>query len=557
MRFRQTGVAALAGMMLLASCSWGSGGAKDDGAGTGGAKGSKTLVFGAAGAPSLFDPFYTSDGETARVNNQMYEGLLSLVPGTADPGPGLAVKWEQSKDGKRWTFTLREGVSFHDGTKFDAAAVCANFERWYRQPEVARTSAVSHTWVNDFGGFEGDTTPSLYSGCETGGDLTVVLRLNAPSSKFPMILAHGTYALSSPAAMEKYDANDVKASGEGFTFPAYGRQHPTGTGPFKFVSYDDSTGTVKLARNDGYWGDKPKIGGIEFRTIPDETARRQELEAGAIHAYDLPAPRDWKSLRDNGFQVIARPPFNVMYLGLNAKTVPALKDLRVRQAIAWAVNKKQIVETLLPEGSETVSQFVPRSVEGYNKDVEGYPYNPGKARELLAEAGHPKLKIQLWYPTEVTRPYMPEPKRFFDLIKADLEAVGIQVEPVAKPWAGGYLSGREAGEAPVYLLGTTGHYNSAQNFLGILFGAVDNAFATGLLGFGQQLVDDLDAADREADPKKRTSKYLELNRRMSEDWLPSIPIASSPSALVLSSRVHGVVASPVGGEPLATATFGE
>ncbi|MFF4415363.1 ABC transporter substrate-binding protein [Streptosporangium sp. NPDC001559] len=554
MKFKKTGVITVAGVMLLTSCS-SEGGAPAKGTGDG--SGSKVLVFGAAGAPSLFDPFYTSDGESARVNNQMFEGLLSLKPGTADPAPGLAVSWEQSKDGKQWTFQLREGVSFHDGTAFDAAAVCANFERWYRQPKIARTSAVSHTWVNDFGGFEGDKTPSLYAGCEAQDKSKVVLSLTNPSSKFPTILAHGTYAMSSPTAMEKYNANGVEAKGEGFAFPEYGRLHPTGTGPFTFASYDDSTGTVKLARNDKYWGEAPKIAGVEFRTIPDETARRQELEAGTIHAYDLPAPRDWQSLKDQGFQVVTRPPFNVMYLGLNATTVPELKDLRVRQAIAWAVNKQQIVDTLLPEGSETVTQFVPRSVEGYDDAVEGYPYNPDKARALLAEAGVPNLKIQLWYPTEVTRPYMPEPKRFFDLIKADLEAVGIQIEPVAKPWAGGYLSGREAGEAPVYLLGTTGHYNSAQNFLGILFGATDNAFDTGLLGFGQELVDDLKEADSEPDPQKRVGMYLEINRKMSKDWLPSIPIASSPSALVLHGSVRGIVTSPVGGEPLATATFGE
>lgn len=553
MKFKKTGVLALAGVLLLTACS--TGGETDKDASDDAKSTDEVLIYGAAGAPSLFDPFYTSDGETARVNNQMYEGLLRLEPGTADPAPSLATEWEQSEDGRQWTFQLREGVKFHDGTEFDADAVCANFDRWYTQPEVARTSAVAHTWVNDFGGFEGDDTPSLYAGCEATAASTAVLSLTSPSSKFPMILAHGTYAMSSPTAMDQHNANGVEVKGEGFSFPEYGRLHPTGTGAFKFDTYDDSAGVVKLVRNDDYWGEAPKIGGLEFRTIPDETARRQELEAGVIHAYDLPAPRDWTSLQDEGFQVIARAPFNVMYLGLNATTVPALKDLRVRQAIAWAINKQQIVDTLLPEGSETVSQFVPRSVDGYNTEVAGYPYDPDRARELLAEAGQSDLTIQLWYPTEVTRPYMPEPKRFFDLIKADLEAVGITIEPVAKPWAGGYLSGREAGQAPVYLLGTTGHYNSAQNFLGILFGATDNAFDTGLLGFGQQLVDDLNAADREPDPAKRTEMYLELNRKMSEEWLPSIPISSSPSALVLDERVRGVVASPVGGERLDTAYF--
>jgi peptide/nickel transport system substrate-binding protein len=554
MKLRSFGALAIAGALLLTSCS-GGGTADPDGQGAANGGGDQILVYGTAGAPSLFDPFYTSDGESARVNNQIFEGLLSLAPGTADPAPGLATEWEQSPDGLQWTFQLREGVTFHDGTDFNAAAVCANFDRWYTQPEVARTSAVSHTWVNDFGGFEGDDTPSLYASCETDGDFSAILNLTSPSSKFPTILAHGTYAMSSPTAMEKYNANGVKVQGEGFAFPEYGRLHPTGTGPFTFGEYDDSSGVVKLERNDDYWGETPQIGGLEFRTIPDETARRQELEAGAIHAYDLPAPRDWQSLEDGGYQVLVRPPFSVMYVGLNATTAPELKDLRVRQAIAYAINKQQIVDTLLPEGSEIVSQFLPRSVDGYNEGVEGYPYDPDKARELLEEAGVPDLSIELWYPTEVTRPYMPEPSRFFDLISADLEAVGIQLEPVSKPWTGGYLSGREAGEAPVYLLGTSGHYNSAQNFLGILFGATDNAFDTGLLGFGQQLVDDLNAADREPDPATRIGMYEELNRKMSEEWLPSIPIASSPSAMVAAGDVKGIVVNPIGGERLDTAYF--
>ncbi|MGH8966428.1 MAG: ABC transporter substrate-binding protein, partial [Actinomycetes bacterium] len=103
--------------------------------------GGSTLTFGAAGAPSTFDPFYATDGETFRVTRQMFEGLLGIKPGTAEVEPELATDWTSNKDGTEWTFTLREGVTFHDGTAFNADAVCANFERMFDQNEAGQVAA--------------------------------------------------------------------------------------------------------------------------------------------------------------------------------------------------------------------------------------------------------------------------------------------------------------------------------------------------------------------------------------------------------------------------------
>ncbi len=321
--------------------------------GTGSAEGSdSTFVFGAAGAPVSFDPFYASDGETFRITRQIYENLIEFEEGGAQPGPGLAESWESSEDGLTWTFALREGVKFHDGTDFNADAVCANFDRWFGQTGAGQLDAVSTYWVSDFGGFSDGAAESLFDSCEATDASTAVITVTRATSKFPTILGQAAYGISSPAAMEQYDANNVVQEGEGFVFPAYAMEHPTGTGAFTFGSFDDANGRITLERNEDYWGDPAGVKTLVFQIIPDEAARRQELEAGTIQGYDFPNPVDWQALEDAGNQVMVRDPFNILYLGFNPTTMPELKDDKVRQALYHAINREQLVQTQLPEGAD-------------------------------------------------------------------------------------------------------------------------------------------------------------------------------------------------------------
>ena len=517
-----------------------------------------TFIFGAAGEPKLFDPFYASDGETFRVTRQIYEQLLDFEPGEATTVPGLAESYEGSEDGLTWTFQIREGVKFHDGTDLDAEAVCANFDRWYNQTGDAQNSAVTYYWNNNFGGFADQTDrESLYESCEATDDMTAEVKITRYTSKFPDILAHGAYAIHSPSAMEEHDANNVTAQGEGFTYPAYATEHPTGTGAFKFDSYDQATGTVTLSRNEDYWGDKAGVAQMVIRSIPDESTRRQELEAGSIHGYDLPNPVDWGTLEADGNKVEVRPAFNILYVGLNATTNEALKDVNVRKALSHAINRDQLVQSQLPDGAEAASQFFPDTLPGYNESLEPYAYDPELAKELLAEAGQENLEIEFWQPTEVTRPYMPDPASIFDAIRADWEAVGITVTPKPMPWTGGYLDGTEQGQAPAYLLGWTGDYASPDNFIGTFFTEQSNAFDTGNYDFAQELTDALVAADSEPDADARETMYQELNAKIAEDYLPGLPISHSPPAIVVSPQVQGLVTSPLAAEDFSTVTISE
>ncbi|MDR7301795.1 ABC transporter substrate-binding protein [Haloactinomyces albus] len=516
-----------------------------------------TLIFGAAGAPALFDPFYASDGETFRVTRQMMEGLVDYKPGTAEIQPELATNWDSSEDGTTWTFQLRKGVRFHDGTAFNAEAVCANFERWYNQTGAGRNSALSYYWIETFGGFAGDDKPSLYESCETTGEFTAVLNLTRPTSKFPDALGLDSFSMQSPTAMKKYRANDVKAQGTSFVYSEYAKKHPTGTGPFEFVSYDEGNGTITLARNEDYWGEKAKLSRLIFKIIPDENVRKQELLAGSIDGYDFPNPADLKSLREAGFNVQIRDPFNIMYLGITQKNNPALQDLRVRKALAYAVDRKNLVQANLPEGAEVATQFYPDTVDGYAEDVQKYPYDPQKAKQLLAEAGRSDLTLEFFWPTQVTRPYMPDPRGIFNAIAGDLRAVGITVKPVSKPWNGGYLDDVNNARADLFLLGWTGDYNSPDNFIGTFFGNTENQFYTGASPWGAELARQLQAADQEPDAAEREAMYADINRKLMSQYLPAVPLSHSPPAIVTSKKVQGLVTSPLTAEEFASVSIAE
>lgn len=546
-------VAATAALALtLAACAQ-----SDRGSGSssnsGGGNVKDTITFGAAGAPELFDPFYATDGETFRVTRQMMEGLVGIKPGTADIQPELAESWESSSDGKEWTFKLRKNVKFWDGEPFNAAAVCYNFERMFDQNEVAAGGPAGY-WADVMGSFKSDAANALYQGCTAKDDMTAVIKISRPTSKFPTALSLDSFSMQSPKALKDGDANNVTKQGEGFGYPAYSK-NPVGTGPYKLDKFDEANKTVTLVRNDDYWGEKAKTAKLVFKIIPDESTRRQELEAGSIDGYDLPNPADWKGLKDQGNNVLIRPAFNILYMGLNPQKNPKLKDLKVRQALYYALNRDQLVKTQLPEGATVATQFMPDTVAGYNKSLKAYEYNPEKAKQLLKEAGAEGMTLLFAYPSEVSRPYMPDPQKIYEALRGDLEAVGIKVQVNTKPWNGGYLDTVDNGGYDAWLLGWTGDYNSADNFIGTFFANLKaNDFHTSATSYGAQLSKDLDAADGIVDEGQRNAAYEKVNQQIMEQDLPGLAISHSPPALVVSEKVKGLIASPLTAETFSTVT---
>jgi peptide/nickel transport system substrate-binding protein len=535
-------IAAGALAVSLAACASSE---RDSGAaGSAGATGG-TMVFGAAGAPKNFDPIFNDDGESFRPIRQMYDTLITYKPGTTELAPGLATEWSSSPDGKVWTFKIRQNVKFSDGTALDAAAVCANFDRWFNMSGAAAQSQMIY-YGDVFEGFKtnaGDATGEpVYNNCAAQDAGTAVMTLNKYKGAFPAAFGLTAFSISSPTALKQYDADNVSQSGDSFSYPAYATDHPTGTGAFKFASFDKAAGTITLVRNDDYWGEKAKLDKLIFRVIPDENARKQELAAGTIDGYDLPSPADYATLKEGGNQVLIRQPFNVLYMGINTKNNPALKDIRVRQALAYAINRDALVKNKLPEGAEVAKEFMPSTVAGYAGDVQEYPYDPAKAKQLLAEAGASNLTLNFYYPTEVSRPYMPNPTDLFSVIAEDLKQAGITINPVPRPWNGGFKDDvQKAGKHDLHLLGWTGDYNDAGNFVGTFFGREKAEFGAE----DPAMYAALAAADAQPDPAAHAAAYEQVNRDIMAKYLPAIPISSSPPAIVVRANIQGLVPSPL------------
>ena len=525
---------------------------RDDSAAGGGAGG--TMVFGATGNPKMFDPIFNDEGETFRITRQIYDTLLQNKPGTADVVGSLAEKWEPSNDGKTWTFSLKKGVKFSDGTAFDAKAVCFNFDRWYNMKGAAAQSQMIY-YGDVFEGFaknEGDTTGSpVYKSCEAKDDATAVINLNKAKGAFPAAFTLPSFSISSPTALEKYNANTVTQSGDSFSYSDYANKFPTGTGPFKFESWDQAKGEVTIVKSQG-GTQTAKLDKLIFKVIPDENARKQALKSGDIDGYDYPSPSDYGLLRKDGEQVLIRPSFNILYLGINQANNPKLKDVRVRQALAYGVNREQFVKSKLAEGSEVATQFVPKAIAGYNDQVTQYPYDPAKAKQLLAEAGASDLTLKFYYPTEVTRPYMPNPADTFTAISEDLKKIGIKIEPIAKPWNGGYKDDvQKAGKQDLHLLGWTGDYNDAGNFVGTFFGRAKKEW-----GFtNPALFTALANADTATAGESHTKAYQDVNKQIM-DYMPGVPIAYPTPALVVGPKIKGLIASPLTDERFNTVSKG-
>lgn len=548
---RKVAPVALAAALALGvtSCAESERSGEGEGSGEGG-----TFTFGAAGAPEMFDPLYATDGETFRVTRQMFEGLLDIEPGTAEVVPGLATEWSSDEAGTTWTFQLRDDVTFHDGTDFNAQAVCDNFERMFDQNEAGQVAA--EYWGYVMGSFANDPKGSLYESCEATDEFEATVKITRATSGFPTMLTLSSLAMQSPTAMEEGDANGIAAEGEGFSFPEYA-QAPVGTGPYKFGEYDEANGVITLEANEDYYDEAAKTSELVFRVIPDESTRRQELEAGSIDGYDLPNPADWAGLEEGGNSVEIRDPFNIFYVGLNPDSNPMLKDLKVRQAIYHAIDREQLVASQLPEGAQVATQFMPDTVSGYNTDLAAYEYDPEQAESLLAEAGAEGMTLTFAFPTEVSRPYMPDPQALYDAMRTNLEAVGIKVEVESASWNGGYLDNVTAGKYDAYLLGWTGDYDSAFNFIGTFFGNLkENDFSTSVMPWGEQLSQDLQDADAIVDEEERAAAFEEINGQIMEEYLPGLPISHSPPALVVGPGVEGVVQSPLTAEEFASVTVG-
>ena len=511
---------------------------------TGPAIAQTTFVFGGQGEPVSLDPAIITDGVSSRITRQIYEGLVKYKGPTTEVIPALAEKWEVNKDGTVWTFSLHKGIKFHDGNPCDAAAIVWNFDRWRlsKHPQHENQIKAGQTfeyYEAQFGGFD---EKSLITKVEAVNPQTVRITLKNPQGPFLANLAMFVFDIVSPKAVEKQGLNFGK--------------NPVGTGPFKFVEWKVGQEVI-LEANKDYW-DKahaPKVQRVVIRNIKDNSQRLAALKAGEVHGFEGLNPDDVKVVRaDPNLQIILRPTNTTGYVAFNYK-VKELRDGRVRQAIAHAINKKAIVDALYGGTGMVANQFQPPPLWGHNKELKDYEYNPERAKQLLKDASFgqglkeitwddgKKEPLQFWY-MPVSRPYYPNPKEISEAIAADLAKVGITVQLQTTDWAV-YLDKRKNGQLPLYMLGWTGDNGDPDNFVCFFFcspGASREGFYA-----NQQLTDVLMEAQRLTDQPKRAVLYRKAEQMIHDD-VARIFIANNQPPLPFSKKVKGYVANPTGSE---------
>ncbi|WGX96921.1 ABC transporter substrate-binding protein [Nocardioides sp. L-11A] len=529
---------ALISGLLAAGCA-----TDDDGSADG-----ANLVVGTVSDPVALDPAQVLDQESNRVATQIFESLVTMKPGTGEVVANLATSWTASEAADEWTFELRDDVEFHDGTTFDAEAVCFNFDRWYHFEGIQQSEGLALFWNAVMGGFADGRSPSLYESCEVVGDHEVTFHLTRPSVSFLAALAVSGFGIASPTALEKYGADDVGGSEEAPVFNGtFATEHPVGTGPFVFDSWERNS-RLQLVANEDYWGDPPAIERLVFVPIANAAARRQALEAGDIDMYDLVDPEDVDVLRSQGFQLLERPGFNVGWLAMDQR-VPPFDNEKIRQAVAYALNREELVGAKYPPGAELADQFIPPSLSAHADDVPQYPYDPERAEQLIAESGlsGADLTITFAYFSDASRAHTPVPQAAFEAFRRDLEAVGFKVEPNQLPFSPDYVAAAfSGGTGGMYLLGRNGDFADPANFLNQYFGKFNEEF-----GFeDQELFDLLARAEGEVDLDERDRLYQEASRQVME-MVPAVPIAHVGTFLAMSPDFEGYVPSPVYVEPFS------
>jgi peptide/nickel transport system substrate-binding protein len=521
--------------------------------GTAGAATNTTFIYAGAADPTYLDPALVSDGESFRIARQIFESLVQLKPGTTKLEPALAKSWRPSRDGKTWTFTLRKGVKFHDGTAFNAAAVCANFNRWYNWTGPFQDASASYYYRQLFGGFKRNESTGLskplYKSCRGLGRYVARITLNRRSGPFVPSLVLPAFAIQSPTAMSRYEANKGElVSGTFRPTGTYAFQHPTGTGPYKFGSWTVGQRVV-LDRNNSYWSKRAPIARIIVRPISNNTSRLQALQSGEINGYDLVAPQDMPTIKSNSrLRLIDRPPFNVAYVTIN-QAKPPMNNILVRRAVAHGLDRAGVVNSFYAGRAVVAHQFMPPAVPGYNTTVRKYPFNPATSRSLLQRAGLTlPVKIDFYWPTNVSRPYMPSPNLNFAAFKASLERSGFEVRAVSEPWRPDYVKHvNEGAGGHLNMIGWTGDYADADNFVGTFFQSNNPQFGLTGKGAHANIKKLLNQAEATVNTATRIKLYKQINKLIAE-FVPAVPYAHSRPGVGVERRVTGYKASPVGTE---------
>lgn len=495
------------------------------------------VAIAALSRPGSLDPGLAVDTETERISRQIFETLVSIDQETGSLTPQLAEDWDVSDDGLRYTFLLRSGVNFHDGSDLTADVVVANIRRWGRLNEIYGIDSLSRSaplaFPSVFGGFS-DQDSCVLDAVEADGEDIVVLKLTEPVVFLLQALTLPAFGIASQEVLSDDEPDIVDRS-------------PIGTGPFIYTSLengDDDQDRTLLRKNAEYWGEANGVTEVEVRPLPKSFDRLRELNRGNVDVYDGITAENLQPLVQSGRLLLQRDPFSILYLGFNLEH-PVMSEIAIREAAAMAINRSALVESHFLDGTSPAHEFTPAALGVHSDATRSYPHDLDQARQLLEDSDYDGEPLPFYYPIHATRSYLPRPEAVFAAIAADLTAAGFTIEPRPIPWDSGYVDELlDEDDRAMHLLGRNGGYRSAHTFLAPLFAQDSREFHYR----NDDVVDLLNAARAERNSEDRADLYREAAELISND-LPALPLAFPISGLALGPRVSDYPMSPVLNEP--------
>ncbi len=508
-------------------------------AGCGEAPRERVLVHARGHDAITLDPANADEGESVKAVVNLFEGLVEYEDSTTSIRPCLATTWTASPDGLTWTFALRAGVRFHDGTPLTPESVVFSFARQYdaghphHQGEFIYWNDMYQDVVSVevVEGASGPAATATTASAPAHGG-TVRFRLRQPYAPFLSNLAMFTASIVAPSGFATHGEESYR--------------HPVGTGPFRFRRWEPGERLV-LERNPDYWREGAKVDRLVFVPVADNTLRLLQVEKAAVQVADEPNPHDLGRIagRDD-VALVQAPGMNVAYLAMN-NGKPPFDDVRVRRAVACAIDRAEVARRLYHGAATPAKGMLPPTLWGHEPDSA--PPGPDLAlgQELMRAAGHGSgIDTELWF-MDNPRPYMPQPRALAEYLANVLPAVGVRVRLQEFEW-GAYLEKLQHGEHSMALIGWTGDNGDPDNFLYVLLDK-ENARPGSASNYafyqGEEVHRLLVAARAEPLEARRAELYRAVDRILDAE-VPVLPLVHTDQLAVRRRGVSGLTLHPTG-----------